>query len=321
MTSKVKLLVSRSATVSEVFQYNYWSRFFDLERYNSDKQYPPDSLVIIGFTEPCQQYLCRGLRVIVDHLFDCAVYQSPTVDNNILTLYSAPFMWIHEFLFIKAKKYNIVKPPGNPDKFFLLAMNLRRGIRDDLLAKMTPYLEDSYWSYVGQGRLLPGDVLVRGEFHNGTVNDRHYISNWYTDTCFSLVSETAVDTETMGLGFVPGEVFISEKSFKPLSYWHPFVTYGTRGTLQYMRSLGFETFGSIIDESYDTIVDSKNRLNKISQVVDDLYKEFSQTKSVFQTPAAQDIVQHNYHRFWDAGLVDHLFLTQIVEPIVEFAES
>jgi hypothetical protein len=44
---------------------------------------------------------------------------------------------------------------------------------------------------------------------------------------------------------------ITEKPLKPLVNLHPFVALGNPGSLAQLRSFGFQTFGSVIDESYD----------------------------------------------------------------------
>lgn len=46
-------------------------------------------------------------------------------------------------------------------------------------------------------------------------------------------------------------LFISEKTYKPISIGMPFMSLGNPGTLEYLRLIGFETFSEWIDESYD----------------------------------------------------------------------
>lgn len=69
---------------------------------------------------------------------------------------------------------------------------------------------------------------------------------------FSLVNETEM---------TPGDVTrFTEKVLKPLATWHPFVVAGNPGTLKLLRQIGFKTFAPLIDEAYDDIVDSQDRL-------------------------------------------------------------
>jgi len=65
----------------------------------------------------------------------------------------------------------------------------------------------------------------------------------YKDTNFSIVTDTR---------FVePDTLFLTEKIYKPMVYLHPFVYLGSCGALRHIQKLGFKTFHSIIDESYD----------------------------------------------------------------------
>lgn len=59
---------------------------------------------------------------------------------------------------------------------------------------------------------------------------------------FNLVLESDVDNDRF---------FMTEKTIKPLLIGQPFVIYGSQGFLQHVKNLGFETFGTLWDESYD----------------------------------------------------------------------
>lgn len=59
---------------------------------------------------------------------------------------------------------------------------------------------------------------------------------------------------------MPGRMFFSEKVFKPIIYMQPFVVLGQAGSLEYLRSLGYETFSPYLDESYDIVESDQKRL-------------------------------------------------------------
>ncbi len=80
----------------------------------------------------------------------------------------------------------------------------------------------------------------------------------WNDTYFSLVTETDVKN---------GPVFITEKTIRPMIYFHPFIVYGNPNTLAELHKMGFETFPEIFDESYDTIEDENERLSSIMRSV------------------------------------------------------
>jgi hypothetical protein len=71
-------------------------------------------------------------------------------------------------------------------------------------------------------------------------------------------------TETVATG---RRHHLTEKTFKPIAMGMPFVIVGTQGSLKYLRSYGFKTFGDLWDESYDDEPDDSKRIEKIAQVL------------------------------------------------------
>ena len=72
----------------------------------------------------------------------------------------------------------------------------------------------------------------------------------YNQTAYSLICETNYDNDY---------VFFTEKTVKPIIARRLFVLLGNRFSLERLRGLGFRTFDSIIDESYDAIEDIVER--------------------------------------------------------------
>ncbi len=64
-----------------------------------------------------------------------------------------------------------------------------------------------------------------------------------------IVSETSVDY-----------VFFTEKTYKPIKYFQPFVMINGQFSLQYLKEMGYKTFSDYIDESYDVENDPNRRL-------------------------------------------------------------
>jgi hypothetical protein len=81
--------------------------------------------------------------------------------------------------------------------------------------------------------------------------DKEYLPhvNSYFDICFE--SFFYDESETLSL---------TEKIFKPIINFQPFIFVSTKGSLNLLRSLGFKTFEGFIDESYDNIEDNNKRL-------------------------------------------------------------
>lgn len=86
----------------------------------------------------------------------------------------------------------------------------------------------------------------------------------YVDTYFSLVTETVYETT---------HSFFTEKIAKPLAIGHPWIAAANSGFYRDMHSLGFRTFGHIIDESFDQIDHDQSRMDRIVDIVQDLCQQ------------------------------------------------
>lgn len=72
----------------------------------------------------------------------------------------------------------------------------------------------------------------------------------YNQTAYSIIAETHADSKYS---------FFTEKIFKPMLAHRLFVVFSGCGYLENLRSLGFQTFDNVIDESYDQILDDEQR--------------------------------------------------------------
>ena len=113
---------------------------------------------------------------------------------------------------------------------------------------------------------------------------------------FDLCAETLayVVTETVYFG---RRNHITEKTFKPICQQMPFVIASAAGSLEYLRRYGFQTFGSIWDESYDHERDDMHRLEKIAALLRDLDAQSPrELQAIYR--ATLPMVEHNYRHFY-----------------------
>jgi hypothetical protein len=87
----------------------------------------------------------------------------------------------------------------------------------------------------------------------------------YIDTYFSLVTETICAESTHS--------FRTEKIAKPLAMGHPFIAATTPGFYRDLHHMGFQTFGHVIDESFDQIDHAQTRMDRIVDIVNDLCQQ------------------------------------------------
>jgi len=131
-------------------------------------------------------------------------------------------------------------------------------------------------------------------FANETDHPMH--SCWLSLFDESAESLLYLVTETVATG---QRLHLTEKSFKPIAMGMPFVIVGTRGSLEYLRSYGFRTFGDIWDESYDFAEDDVRieRIASLLRSLDELPPEGKQ--ELFD--AAQEVIAHNWNHFYNGG--------------------
>lgn len=109
--------------------------------------------------------------------------------------------------------------------------------------------------------------------------------NIYRHTWYSAVCET---------GFTGNVFFLTEKTTKVMFAKRVFVMFGPCEFLRHLRDFGFETFGSIIDESYDSIdLDIERYKQAFGQVL-----SLSQQDPVEVYKKLAPVLEHNYHRLW-----------------------
>jgi hypothetical protein len=110
------------------------------------------------------------------------------------------------------------------------------------------------------------------------VPDKIYAKTWYSAVC---------ETVNTGTAF-----FMAEKITKVILARRVFVLFGASLYLQRLQDLGFETFGSIIDESYDSMstVDTQRYQQAFNQMLSLSYQD-----PVKVYNKIKPVLDHNYN--------------------------
>ena len=289
MNSKPTLLISQDKTIfSNWFMEDHLAEYFNVEVLDTAKCYDVKSTVVVVdyhefVSSNAHDELAlrdRGLRLIIDKCWDCwAGHLDFAADY---TLRPRDFIRWHESIWYTALGYN--KPiVHNPTRDFLLLMHMRTAWRNDIYRKFYDILDDNIYSYVGNGIPLQNAVDVGYD----EKWQRHIDPDWYTDTRFSLVSESTVKDISVN-DRSRNWIHVSEKIYKPLACKHPFVVVGVDKTLEYLKRFGYKTFDKWIDESYDQEQDVRFRWYAIMEIarkiantsLEDLHKEHTEMTSV-----------------------------------------
>ena len=145
----------------------------------------------------------------------------------------------------------------------------------------------------------PADVGT----HNGVtwVGADKYYHESYVD----LVSETHCE--------LYGDVFLTEKSFKPMAHGLPFVLNASRSSLSQIRGLGYETWPELFDESYDHMPASMDKIAAVGDQIVAFCHEPERVNRVKTDPEVRAKLEHNQRVFWEKnhaqqlGQLLHLF--------------
>lgn len=118
---------------------------------------------------------------------------------------------------------------------------------------------------------------IKTDWH--TAQEQHLSTDIYLKTWFEIVPESMHS----------GAHYATEKIIKPISSRTPFLLLSSPGFLKYLRSVGFKTFNSLIDESYDDELDLTQRTHMLVDQVNDIIQNGSE--SFYR--AALPILDHN----------------------------
>jgi hypothetical protein len=240
-----------------IYNYNPADADLDLEQFD---------LVLISDAEyiKCTDILAWIKSLNIKNWLLAKGGQDPgdPVDDRILY---RPF-WLERFLDIN--QYQETKQPNKPFLFDCL-MGARRPHRDYAMMAMTQSgLEQR--SIVNYRTGFFGDI-IDGQTREFAAIFPETGLNWpwvspnldpawevasTVDNTISFISPVeiyrrcrySIVSETLGTG---DQFFFSEKTMKVLFNQRVFVMFGNAFFLQRLRALGFETFGNVIDETYD----------------------------------------------------------------------
>ena len=315
MTTRLNLLFHNADTnaFSHEHMKDFVEKYFNILIYQPDTTYnPQDTILVVNaykLENPQADYwythfLDQGFKIVVDNLWEYKTFytehfpadQTPScyIANH------ANWFWYSECLWYKHLGYDKYTPNRNCNKLALMPMRVDRQHRRELVIRLSNIIDSVLWSYNAYGRSLPGDI------DPGHINYQRYFNpDWYDTTHFSLVAESH---------FLGPDLFVTEKTFKPMAFYHPMMIMGQPGILQYIKSQGFETFENLFDESYDAEPDWIKRIEMIKQNLTDF-------DPVPHNQLTKQKLQHNHDLFFNTSLVEQRMFDQVIAPILEYASS
>jgi len=198
-----------------------------------------------------------------------------------------------EFYFKHYKKFNMVcNYKVRPIVYKWLSANrLLRSHRTDLLEQLD--LSQGCYSLLNPD---PNGLKYTGPIpaHSFDSHENHSaeicidkLTPWNT-SFLHVVNETVWQDK----------IHFTEKIFKPIVMHQPFVVVQAPGSLKYLQSYGFKTFGDWWDESYDDIQDPAERLQAIAKIIKDIgSKDIIELEKLRMEMAG--VLEHNFHHFYE----------------------
>jgi hypothetical protein len=296
--SKITLITHRTdfTSIKSTYLQPIFFEYFNIVEFDPTGTYDKNSIIVTNCLNKNNWYKDLNYKIIIDNLWEDRL----PVNFNAHVWINKNWFWYNEALWYISLGYNNYTPLKTHNKLALMPMRLRRPHRDQLFNAMTPYLDQLIYSYNDRGIFLPDDADEQSPSWQ-----RFFNRQWYDDTYFSIVAETTVSTP---------ELFITEKTFKPIAYQHPFLILGQPKVLDYLRSQGFETYNNIFDESYDDEYDLDKRLEKIINNI----KGFNQIP--YDAITLEKLI-HNQNLFFNKELIVERIRKEIIEPTLEYAEA
>ena len=138
---------------------------------------------------------------------------------------------------------------------------------------------DIHGNFVAISNLLPVDI--------------------YNQTFYSIVAETVCTNYYSQF---------TEKTAKPIVAGRPFIVFSGQYFLRNLRSMGFQTFDTVIDERYDDIEDETERLTQAWQEVERLCR----LDPAIVMQKLQPVLAHNQQ---------HFLSTDWMHPLAEYIQS
>jgi hypothetical protein len=157
-------------------------------------------------------------------------------------------------------------------------------------------------------------VIDRAELPGSASADiPRTIDSWMDSTNISFNEPADIDafwhivTETV---FYYDKLHLTEKIFKPIVSKQPFMLLAAPGNLAYLKSYGFKTFDSVIDENYDNIVDNDLRIRAVVKQLH-WYCNLAPDEKTDIIQQLKPVIQHNFDHFY--GEFRHIITRELLD--------
>jgi hypothetical protein len=135
---------------------------------------------------------------------------------------------------------------------------------------------------------LSQEYLMNGAHHGPTWCGAE---EYYTTSYIDLVNETHSE--------LYGDIFLTEKTFKPMAYGLPFIFNSGRNHLALVKQLGYQSFPELFNEQYDTMPTSMEKLGIIGEEVVQFCVDPNKLNLLKNSPEILEKLKFNQNLFWN----------------------
>lgn len=112
------------------------------------------------------------------------------------------------------------------------------------------------------------------------------------------------------------EVFLTEKTWKPIACAVPFISWSNPGSMMLLKNLGVDIYDDVIDHKYyDSEQDGRTRLNRIHNLIDDLVR--TGTDQIYNQLLNRCI--KNQDRFYSGDFGISSYVSQVDDAIKKYS--
>jgi hypothetical protein len=134
------------------------------------------------------------------------------------------------------------------------------------------------------------DYIVYQEKYHDPLIDPY--ENWYEQPFPFFYKNFALDIVAETVFNYP-QPYISEKVFRPILAKRMFIYVGPAHSLKFLRQFGFKTFSNFINEDYDSIENSTERMKSIEKEIEKFSKKtINEVKDIIIN--STNILEHNF---------------------------
>lgn len=153
------------------------------------------------------------------------------------------------------------------------------------------------------------DKIDRNDFNNFrkllpiSIDSKEFRANYWNIIPYDAINNSFlwIVTESTFLNKMESKRtnFITEKTYKPMLFFMPFIIAGNHHSLKILKEEGYQTFSAFWDESYDEETDPVKRMGKIGALITHLsLLNKSQILELYKQ--IKPILEHNYFRLMNS---------------------